>query len=305
MTTRNIGLACSLIVLSMLACSLNLFPVTPAPSPTPWPIDEWRFKDSDTSERFRTLDRCIQNTVDNTWHTTSYRVRGNFFESLWCRGTGARDDCQIASATSDNRDQRVIGLFTLFYDRNHPEFFGLGFQSLWVPKPTGWGALFIFAENGAQVVGEGWGVTFRRYTTPTGPPEAIVDLGWQYSYSFHDANQTTLDSSSDLPLREDLALYLSAPEVMRDRGLAHNQALAEKVNTAIKEHQLNACEPQSYQGNGTLPECTPHPFTPSEEAEELARAEAYFDQQEQLLRGYYREMYLAWMTAFPLDQCWP
>ena len=305
MTTRNIGLACSLIVLSMLACSLNPFPVTPAPTPTPWPEDEWRFKDSETSERFRALDRCIQNTVDNTWHTTSYRVVGNFFESNWCRGTGAHDDCQTAYATSDNRDQRIISLYTMFYDRNHPEFFGLGFRSLWVPKPTGWGALFFFAENGANVVGEGWGVTFRRYTTPTGPPEAIVNLGWKYSYAIYRASLTPFDSSSDLPVREDLALYLSAPEVMRDRGLAHNQALAKTVQTAIKRHQLTACNPGPIPGNGTLPECTPRPFTPSEEAEELARAQTYFSQQEQLLRGYYREMYLAWMTAFPLDQCWP
>lgn len=307
MAKSNIGLAGSLMLLSMLACYSNLF-APPAASPTPQPVvslDELRFKDADTGRRFRALDRCIRDIVDDSWQTTSYQLVGNFYRAGWCRGTGARDDCQIASSTMDDRDQHVIELNTLFYVRNYPEVFGLVLQSLWVPKSTGWGVSYSFSESGNRVVGEGWRVTFRKYATPTGPPEATVDLGWDYSYIIFGPNRTTFEHPSDLPLREDLALYLSSPEAMRDRGLAQSQALAQKVRTAIHAHQVNTCDLGPYLGRGIPPACTPRPLTATEEAAELARAEAHFAAQEQSLRDDYQELYVVWMRAFPLDQCWP
>jgi hypothetical protein len=92
---------------------------------------------------------------------------------------------------------------------------------------------------------------------------------------------------------------------MRDRGLAQNQALAEKVTTAIKAHQIITCDRGPYLNDGAEPACTPRPFTPEEEAAELAEVEAYFAAQEQMLRAYYQEMYAVWMEAFPFAQCWP
>jgi len=307
MKTKD-GLSCGLMLLSMLACNSAIFIPASAPSPTSQPIasvDDLRFKDSETGQRFRGLDRCIKNIVDDSWHTTSYQLAGNFYTSNWCRGAGARSDCQIADATIDNRDQRVIELYTLFYDQSYPEVFGLGFQSLWVPKSIGWGVSYYFAENGDSVVGDGWGVTFREYMTPTEQPKATVDLGWNYSYTILGPNRTTFEYLSDLPMREDLALYLSAPEAMRDRGLVQIQALAKKVNTAINTHQVNTCDLGPYLGNGIPPACTPRPLTENEEADELARANVYFAEQEQLLRDHYQEMYAVWMAAFPFDQCWP
>lgn len=292
----------------MLACNSTLFIPASAPSPTPQPIaslDELRFTDSENGQRFRDLDRCINNFVDDSWHTTSYQLGGNFYTSHWCRGAGARSDCQIADSTIDNRDQRVIRLYTLFYSQSYPEVFGLGFQSLQVPKSTGWGASYYFAENGDGVVGDGWGVTFREYMTPTGQPKSTVNLGWNYSYTIFGPNRTTFEHPSDLPMREDLALYLASPDAMRDRGLMQSQALAQKVITAINAHQVSTCDLGPYLGNGIPPECTPRPLTASEESTELAKAKAYFAEQDQLLRDQYQEMYAAWMAAFPLDQCWP
>ena len=304
----KIMLFCSLMLLSVLACNSTIFIPASAPGPTLQPIasvDELQFKDFETGRRFRRLDRCIKNLVDDSWRTTSYQLAGNFYTSKWCRGAGARSDCQITDSTIDNRDQRVIRLNTLFYNQSYPEVFGLGFQSLWVPKSTGWGVSYYFAENGAGVVGDGWGVTFREYMTPTGQPEANVDLGWDYSYTIFGPNRTTFEYPSDLPLREDLALYLSAPDAMRDRGLVQIQALAQKVITAIDTHQVNTCDLGPYLGNGIPPACTPRPLTASEEAGELSKANAYFAEQEQLLHDHYQEMYEAWMAAFPFDQCWP
>jgi hypothetical protein len=268
-------------------------------------MDEMRFNDVATGQRFRSLDRCIRSIVDDSWETTSYQVLGNFYTASWCRGPETRDNCQIPNSNIDQRDQHVIELYTLLYNQNDPEFFGLGFQSHWVPKSTGWGASYFFAEQGQSTVGEGWGVNFSQYVAPTGPPEATVQLGSGYSYTILGSQQTDFEYSSDLPIREDLALYLSSAEAMRERGLVHIQALAQKVSAAIEAHQVNTCDPGPYLGKGLPPACPTRSMTSSEEAEELAKAESYFAEQEQLLRDHYQEMYAAWMTAFPLDQCWP
>jgi len=92
---------------------------------------------------------------------------------------------------------------------------------------------------------------------------------------------------------------------MRDRGLAQNQALEQKVITAIPSNQITTCDHGPYQGDGIPPQCTPRPLTPEEEEEELELAEVYFAEQDQLLRNHHREMYEAWMMTFPFNECWP
>lgn len=300
---KAFGLACGLVLLGIFACRFFSAPELAAtPSPTPVPgVDELRFKDAETVRRFRSLNGYINNFVDETWRTTSYHMTGNFYESSWCRGAGVGPDCESTSSTIVNRDQHIIEMYTLFY-QDFPEVSGLGFYVHWVPMETGWGASFSFSEGGGMTVGDGWGVAFSEYTTSTGQPEATVILGWDYNYKIYE---TSIDFSPGLPEREDLALYLAGPEAMRDRGLTQIQALAQKVKTEISAHQVMTCDMQPYQGGGIPPLCISRSMTPAEEAAELARADAHFADQEQLLRDHYQEMYTAWMEAFPLDQFWP
>jgi hypothetical protein len=305
LTKIEIRLVCGLVLLSILACSPTLFIPAPTPTQPIASVTELQFKDSKTGRRFRALNSCIKNIVDDSWHTVPYQLMGNFYTSSWCSGAGARSDCQIMDSILGKRNQHIIRLNTLFYSQDFPDVFGLGFQALWVPKTTGWGALFSFSEGGGSVMGDGWGVTFPEYTTPAGDPISTVDLGWNYSYTIYGPNRTSFDYSSDLSLRDDLALYLSSPEAMRDRGLEHIQALAQKVDMALNTHQVITCDLGPYLGKGVPPACTPRPLTPVEESAELTRADAYFVNQEQLLRDHYQEMYTAWIMAFPLDRCWP
>jgi hypothetical protein len=309
MAKSKIGLVCSLLLLSVAACRSNIFVPETASAPTERlivSVDELQFKDPETGQRFRTLDRCIQDIVDDTWQEIPYYLGGNYYKSRWCRGTGTRNECQIASGSRDNRNQQVFKLYTLFYGQSYPEVFGLGFHLLWIPESTGWGVSFGFDENGGSVVGNSWGVNFFKYVNPTGSPEATVHLGAGYYYTIYGSDTGThFRQFSDLPLREDLAIYLSGSEEMRDRGLAQNLALAQKVISAINAHQVNTCDRGPYLGGGIPPRCTPRPLAPEEETEELTRAEAYFAEQEQLLRNYHREMYNAWMMTFPFEECWP
>jgi hypothetical protein len=305
LTKRMIGPMFGLVLLGMSACQFPSSPFGLAPSPTPQPVvgvDELQFKDPETGQRFRALDRCIAGIVDDTWRTTSYQLIGNFYMSSWCRGSGAPPGCEIAYPTRADRDQHIVRLYTLFYPQGYPQVFGLGLQALWLPEATGWGTSFYFNEGGGGVMGEGWGVSFSEFTDSAGEPAAMVHIGRAYSY---DIYETTVDDSPALPMRDDLALYLASPEAMRDRGLAQIRALAEKVKATISAHQVTACDRGPYLGRGIPPTCRPRPLTPAEETAELARAEAYFADQEQLLQDHYREMYAAWLLAFPLDRCTP
>jgi hypothetical protein len=304
LTPKWLWLSATGVLLSTLACRIPL--VAPTPTSTPLPVaslDELRFDDPETGRRFRALDACIQEIADNGWRTTGYRLIGNFYTSRWCRGDGARDDCQIASSTRNNRDQHVIELETFFYPSDYPQVFGLNLAALWVPERDGWGASFYFSEGGGSFHGEGVGINFSLYETGHHEPSARVSVIGRLTYG-------PLETGIRLPpkglsAREELALYLASPEALRDEGLAQIQALAARVDEALRTHQVTACDRGPYQGDGIEPPCTPRPLTPDEEATELARAEAYFDEQQRLLRENYREMYAALMRAFPLDQCWP
>ena len=91
---------------------------------------------------------------------------------------------------------------------------------------------------------------------------------------------------------------------MRDRGLTQIHALAQKVKDEISTHQVMTCDLQPYKGGGIPPECKSRSMTTIEEYAELARAETYFANQEQLLNDHYQDMYAAWMSAFPMNQYW-
>lgn len=292
------------LLLATVACSSLLG--TSVSSPTPLPVvslDELRFDDPETGRRFRALDACIREITADGWRTTGHRLIGNFYSSRWCRGDGARDDCQITSATQYNRDQHVIELETFFYPTSYPQVFGLKLSALWVPEQDGWGAHFHFSEGGQDFYGEGVGIGFSHYETGSREPAASVSVIGPLAYTLFETGVAL--PPEGLSTREELAPYLVSPEALRDEGLAQIRALATRVDEALRTHQVTACDRGPYQGKGIEPPCTPRPLTPEEEAVELARVAAYFDEQQRLLHENYREMYAALMQAFPLDRCWP
>ncbi|MBN2392973.1 MAG: hypothetical protein JXR84_19740 [Anaerolineae bacterium] len=292
------------ILSSTLAC--RLLQGTSEPTPTPLAVvglDELRFDDAEIGRRFRALDACIREITADGWRTTDYKLIGNFYSSRWCRGAGARDDCQIASGTRNNRDQHVIELETFFYPSSYPQVFGLKLAALWVPEQDGWGVHFSFSEDGGDFYGDGAAIGFSQYETDSREPAASVSVIGPLTYRLFETGVALPPET--LSAREELALYLVSPEALRDEGLAQIQALASQVDETLRTHQVTACDRSPYEGDGIEPPCTPRPLIPEEEAEELARAATYFDEQQHLLRENYQEMYAALMQAFPLDRCWP
>jgi hypothetical protein len=286
-----------------VSCEKSMFSILMRP--TALPIinpDNLNFKDTETKLHFESLNRCINNFIDVRWKAIPYHLYGNFCQASWCQGSGAKSDCRIAESTIDNRDQHVLSLNTLTYPQEFPAVFGLGFEALRVPPGTGWGVHFSFSENGGSVVGDHWGVRFDKYNTLTDQSESTVIL---WSYDEYKIQDTRVQYSFNLPLRDDLALYLKSPEAMRTRRLEQIRALAQKVKTTIETHQAKTCDLGPYQNDGIPPECTPRLLTPEEETEELVKAEKIFSDQEQILNENYQELYAAWMNAFPMDQFWP
>ncbi|MBI3170009.1 MAG: hypothetical protein HYZ22_16110 [Chloroflexi bacterium] len=170
-----------------------------------------------------------------------------------------------------------------------------------MPESAGWGVGFYFSEKGKTIIGEGWSVTFNLYDNAADPPAESVTLGDSFSYQII---QTTLQQNSDLPLREDLDIYLQDAESMRDRGIEQNQLFLADVQAKLNKHEITACDWSQYQGGRIPPVCTPRPMTADEEAAELNKAQIFFDGQIRLLQENYEEMYAAWMTAFPFETCW-
>jgi hypothetical protein len=303
----RLGFSCSLMLIIMLACrpDLRIYGINPTSTAIPVvSLSELQFDDSETGQRFYALDRCIVDITDDSWKQIPYYIGGNFYKSRWCKGAGVRSDCQFTEATSDNRDQDIFRLYTMFYPQNYPEVFGLGFHYQSIPVSTGWGVNFSYDEKGGSIVGSGWQVQFYKYSEPTGSPEISIYLGSVYGYTIY-GSPTSFRIETDLPLQEDLAFYLSGSEQMRDRALAQNQSLKTEVISAIKAHQINTCDLGPYLDDGLPPLCTQRLLTPEEEMEELAKAEVYFAEREEILHLYHQELYRVWMNSFPFNECWP
>lgn len=290
-----------ILILAQFACIVLEEPL-PEATPLPVPkIEELVFEEPETEVRFKALNQCIMDMTKKDWRTTSYKLIGNFYESRWCTGTGARDDCQITDSSMHNRDQQQVGLNTLFYPDQPTLVFGLGFQSLWMPTSTGWGAVFYFSEKGKTIIGSGWSVSLHYYDNANDPPTKSISLGNSLSYQIV---QTTLRQNSDLPLREDLAIYLISPESMRDRGMEQYQLFLTEVESKLNNHEITACDWEEYQGGGIPPVCNSRPMNVEEEAQEIENARSFFEGQIRLLEEHYLDMYAAWMNSFPFDRCW-
>ncbi|MCB9548942.1 MAG: hypothetical protein H6706_24320 [Myxococcales bacterium] len=211
---------------------------------------------------------------------TPWGKGGNFYRTRWCRGAGARDDCQIASGTGDQRDQHAVELYTLFYDQGWPRTFGLGLNALRVPAGSGLGVSVWLHEGGERVVGEGSGVTLRWYAEATGGPTASISVSHQATYR---VAETTLSVTRPGTPGESLARLLASPASLRAEGEAQLAALAAEVERALAAGTIQGCTYGPYEGGGIPPTCTRRPLTPAETADARAKLAAWQAEGQKLL----------------------
>lgn len=266
-------------------------------------LSKLQFESRLDENRMKQLDGCIGDLTDSSWRSVGYRVIGNFYEKRWCKGAGTREDCQITSSTAERKDQDIITLNTLFYTVGGelPEVFGLGFRVHKIPENAGWGISFSFDENGKTIEGEQFSMIFPYFNSSSEEPQKTVILGSHFGYPVYEKS---VGYGSEIPLREDLAKYLSSAESMRDHGLEQLEAHSKRVYDYINSGEAVRCEYGPYKGGGIPPKCTERPLTEGERKESLAKAHEYFSKERSKLTQDYEEIYRELMEAFPFQRCW-
>ncbi|MEZ4475034.1 MAG: hypothetical protein R3F60_30430 [bacterium] len=271
----------SAVVGSAVAAERGLAGVTPEPA--------------EVATLLRALEAGLESLDGGFAHGTPWTQVGNFYQRRWCRGAGARDDCQIASGTADLRDQHAVELYTLFYDQDWPRTFGIGLNALRVPAGPGLGVSVWLSEGGQRIVGTGSGVTLRWYPAPTGAADVEVSVGSEASYRI---GETTLRvAAAGTPLAV-LRRLMVSPAALRDEGRTQLAALAAEVDRALKAGEVQRCEYGPYHGDGIPPVCTPRPLTAAEQEAERATFKAWLAARLALLEARAEDAWkLAMMTV--------
>ncbi len=275
---------------------------TTASADPPSPLADLRFENPVLGAKLVTLDACIRAMPGPTFRHIAYQKGGNFFRARWCRGAGARPDCQIASGSARRRDQHALELTTLFYPQGFPQVFGMGLNALQTPTRTGWGMSLSFAVEGKRVVGSGLSLKFDRFDRPKGSPALSVQLGSTLSHQVAASELRVNAKEAPLAL---LLVLTESPESLRDRGLAQRAELRRDIAAALAEGRVHTCDYAPYRGDGRPPECTERPLTPAEQTAQGERAERRFAAEEAALKREYRAMFAAMAAALPSTCEWP
>ena len=250
-----------------------------------------------TGALLHALDAAIRALPGPAWRHHDYQRGGNFFYAKWCRGAGAREDCQIAGSTEHDRDQHAIELETLHYDADWPRVFGLGLNALRTPVKAGVGTGIWLALEGQRIVGEGSGVHFRRYGEAREPTfEFSLGTG-----QIWEIEQSHVRSPSFGAPRAVLARLLASPESLMAEGKAQLDAREAAVLAALDAGTVTRCEYGPYLGDGVPPVCAPRPLTPEELATERTRATTYFTEARRWLAADGPALHAALAATAPIE----
>lgn len=250
-----------------------------------------------TGPLLHALDGAIRAMPGGAWKHHDYRRGGNFFEAKWCRGTGARADCQIAGSTEHDRDQHAVALYALHYDRDWPRVFGLGFSALRTPAGPGVGTSVWLSLEGQRIVGEGAGVQFSRYGDAK-EPTFTFSLGTGQGWQIEETHVPAPPTGSP---RAVLARLLASPEALMSEGKAQLDAREAAALAVLDAQTAQKCEYGPYTGGGIPPVCTPRPLTPAEAAAERTRAQTHFAEARRWLASDGPALYAALAATAPIQ----
>ncbi|MBN2497993.1 MAG: hypothetical protein JXR96_25600 [Deltaproteobacteria bacterium] len=242
---------------------------------------------------------CID-ALHADWRRHPFETLGNFYQAKWCRGKGARSDCQIASGTADRRDQLAVRLFTLFYGKRFPQVFGYGLQFLKTPESVGWGVNFSFHIGGKTVVGESFNLQFRRYPRAEGDHDLLLYVGSGAEYEVGRSPIRLFASPDELR-----ASLLRDAASLQAGALAQLAALEARVLSALEGDEVETCDWGKYEGDGIPPPCHPRKLSAQERAAELAKARAYFSARKRAWKTEGPRLWKLLSETAPLTCLWP
>lgn len=238
------------------------------------------------------------------WRQIPFRPIGFDPEAHWCRGTGARSDCQIAESTQRNPDQYVINVEVLL--RKDGVAYGLCWRALAVPEGDGWSAQVSYCDG--DPTGDGFvsnsvrpdwfGVTFRR-------KDELLALGseleWRAPFHGDDAmGQFALGPVG--AARRDLAAWGRSPTVLRDDAVARLKLLLQKVEAEARSPKIQKTTFGPYKGHGIPPQKIPAPYTTEDRELVLREARRQIGQQIATVEKEHQALHAALVAAFPFDR---
>lgn len=206
------------------------------------------------------------------WRALPFQRIGNFVEARWCSPGVRPAACEGGSVVNDLEPGTAWSqLATLHYDSSWPATFGVVWNAGEVPA-EGTGVALFYAQNGAGVVGGGFGAQVLRVAG--GRVVEKASLG-QYELV---VGATTLSVDAE-PRAEAQALL--AVDSYRSTVATRMAQLREKLATA----SLKVWHEEPYRGGGIPPERTEAEPTAEERAALLAEGTAELARREALLLG--------------------
>lgn len=255
-----------------------------------------KFKVPAEEVRFKKVHGCFAAQAGE-WRHYPLRKIGNFVREDWCRGQHDRN-CAGGSFRSDRGDE-WSAVYTLYYDKDWPQVFGLGVSAGRLPRDGEWGVSFSYTANGARIIGEGVAISFHRFAGE----EVVwrVDLGNSYVYEVEEARiEVRAPGTQD----EELARLIASPDSLRDTAVTRLDALLAETERQIAEGAVKKCVYGPYEGNGIPPACMLTPLTAEESAAALAKARAELGGRRDAVNQHAPEFFEMVTELMAFERCW-
>jgi hypothetical protein len=256
-----------------------------------------RFREPAEQARFDKVHACFAARSGESWRHYPLRQIGNFVQEDWCRGARS-SSCSGGSFRSDRGDE-WYDVYTLYYDKDWPEVFGLGVSAGRLPADGEWGVSFSYTRNGAQIVGEGVDISFHRFEGPKIVQE--LHLGDSYEYT---VEETQIKVAAPGTPDDELALLIASPESFKSTALERLDALTAEALRQISEGLVRKCVYGPYEGGGIPPICAPTPLTEAELAAARTAARSELGARRAAVTDHAAALHGLITQLMVFDRCW-
>jgi hypothetical protein len=241
------------------------------------------------------------------WRRIAFRPIGFDPIAHWCRGKGARDDCQIAESTEGDADQYVINLEAML--QRDGVAYGLCLRALAVPEGDGWSANLAYSDGDPTGKGfvsnhvhpDSFILTFRR-------GDQTIALGSELTWKAPEHGGAGMGEFTIGPLgaaRKDLAAWGRSPAALRSSTVARLKALLQKIESDVRAPGIQKTTYKLSRRDGLPPEAIPAPFTAEDREFVVREARRQLGQQIATVEKDHRALHAALLAAFPLDRFGP
>lgn len=263
-----------------------------------------QFQDPVGQARFTAAQECFTGRhaagveAGQQWRHYSLSEIGNSVKEDWCRGRHSRG-CAGGSFRTERGDE-WYQVSTLHYDSSWPQVFGIGVSAGQLPRDGEWGVSFSYWANGANLRGDGMGVSYYRFQGS----EIVqsVNLGDYYSYKIEE---DTIFVQAPGDQDAVLARLARSPESLRATAVESLDELLAVVVQHIQAGMVRKCVYYGpYQRDGIPPVCTLTPLTQQEQDAAVVAARAEIEGQRAAVEENAERFHTLLTDLMVFDKCW-